>query len=287
MKDILLINRRQFFIQVFIVILICLIIGFLGIYQNWFTPLRNEMPIHFSVDDVIEVFMDLTENQDNYNSIFDNEMLGQFYELHQKYGIKISLYCYYEQGDFNLSMVPDKYRNDFIANGSWIKFGYHAKNSGTKLSDISPEEIEKEYLLTITELDRITGSLTHTLRLSLFQGNKEALLTLRKYGVTTFLTADDNRQSYYLDEEKSHFIADNDSYESDNLVFVSTDLRLDRLHRYNVIPRLVSIAFDSHQNKILTVFTHEWLLDDNMYEKIVDVCRFAHNYNYKFVIELP
>lgn len=39
---------------------------------------------------------------------------------------------------------------------------------------------------------------------------------------------------------------------------------------------------DNNQNEIITVFTHEWLLDENMFDKIEMMCGFADNYNYEF-----
>lgn len=168
----------------------------------------------------------------------------------------------------------------------WLRFGYHAKNSSTEPTIISADEIEREYHLTSSELERITGSMTHTLRLSMFHGNREALERLRKLGVKVLLTADDDRLSYYLDEESSKYIADHDSYADSLFTFVSTDLRLDRLTNFAVYPSLLRVAFDSRQNEIIVVFTHERLMNKKTYKKIRDVCRFAQYYQYRFETEL-
>ena len=257
-----------------------------NLYYNWQTSSRPEGILHLSVDDVIDVFVDLTENQDHYDSVFDNEMLAMFLQYHNKYGAKFSLYCFYESGDFNLSMVPSKYHDELVVNSDWLRFGYHAKSSNTELTAISADEIEQEYCLTVSELERITGSVTHTLRLSMFHGNKDAMERLKELGVKVLLTADDGRLSYYLDEEISKYISDHDSIEDSLFTFVSTDLRLDRLSKFAVYPRLLTIAFDTRQNKIITVFTHEWLINEKTYKKIRDVCRFAQNYQYRFETEL-
>lgn len=232
--------------------------------NNGFTPNRPEGIVHISIDDVIDVFIDLTDNQNCYASIFDNEMMHNLQRMHKQYGAKFSLYCFYEKEGFNLSMVPSKYHDEFVANSDWLRFGYHAWDGKTDLATISDDLIEEDYILTNTELERITGCITHTLRLSGFQGNKEALIRLKKQGVKTLLTADDNRDSYYLDESESSYIADHDMYEDEYFTFVSTDLRLDSLFRVAVYPTLVHIALNEQQNTILAVFTHEWLMDDSM-----------------------
>lgn len=73
-----------------------------ALYYNWLTPYRSEGVRHLSVDDVVDVFINLTDNQDHYDSIFDNEMLARFRQYHDEYDAKFSLYCFYQSGDFNL-----------------------------------------------------------------------------------------------------------------------------------------------------------------------------------------
>ena len=58
------------------------------------------------------LFENIYEN--DYNSVFQNETLSWYKELHEKYGVIISCYCYYEDGDFNLSQFPDKYKSEFV-----------------------------------------------------------------------------------------------------------------------------------------------------------------------------
>lgn len=271
-----------------IIVTVFFIIGLIitvGLYNNWFTPGRLEAVIHFSVDDVIDVFEDLTDNQESYDSIFDNEMLEHFREMHELYGAKFSLYCFYERGSFSLSDVPEKYHDEFMNNSDWLRFGYHAMNSSTDPAVISVEDIENEYLLTVSELERITGSVTDTLRLSMFQGNRQAMIRLKQLGVKTLLTADDNRNSYYLNESESKYIANHDSYEDGYFRFVSTDLRLDDLSRIVIAMRLIHIIFDQQQNKILVVFTHEGCMDEEMYKKIREVCFFSEKHHYRFVLD--
>lgn len=88
-----------------------------------------------------------------------------------------------------------------------------------------------------------------------------------------------------LDADNSRYIADHDIYSDDVMTFISTDMRLDRLQDFEVLPNLFRVAFDDNQNGIMVVFTHEWMLDQAMYSKIETLCQFALKYHYHFVTD--
>ena len=56
--------------------------------------------MHLSVDDVILVFRELTERRPH--SIFDCPFFHFFLDLHNRYGLVLSCYCFYQYGDFIL-----------------------------------------------------------------------------------------------------------------------------------------------------------------------------------------
>lgn len=239
--------------------------------------------IHISIDDTITVFKDITDNSDKYNSIFDNEMLNFFKLMHNKYGAVFSLYCYYEDGDFNLSQCTDKFADEFAENSNWLKIGFHNLSGEGNLSDAKGEEAENDYQKVITQLIRITGSencIDKIIRLQNFSGNKEAIDAINntENGIIGLLTADDDRLSYYLDETRNTYIDKHDTLEDDNLYFVSTDLRLE--NTWNPYGDLVSISKDENQNKVIEVFTHEWQMGIKMKLKIYVTCFFAEKYGY-------
>ena len=63
--------------------------------------------IHFSVDDTIDVFKNLTFKK--YISCFCEPTLAFFKKLNEKYGFKVSLYCFFEDDfGFNLSKCTEK-----------------------------------------------------------------------------------------------------------------------------------------------------------------------------------
>lgn len=72
--------------------------------------------------------------------------------------------------------------------------------------------------------------------------------------------------------------------ESNGMTFVSTDFRLDDIELTAVYPELLKISMDKKQNKIIVVFTHEWCIDNKMFEKIEKICNFADAYGYRFTM---
>ncbi len=116
--------------------------------------LKNAFGIYrLSSDDNIIFLKDINENKDTYTSIFDNPYLAIYKEAHDKYGATVQINIHYEckeyagfekdRGYFNLTMMTDKFKDEWIANSSWLKLSFHAK-------DVKPS---KPYLnTTMTEI---------------------------------------------------------------------------------------------------------------------------------------
>lgn len=277
------------FRKIIFISLLCVIITVTSVctalrYNSFKNSIANGQ-IHFSIDDVIDIFLDLAKNQHQYDSIFDNSTLDFLRTCHMDYGAKFVLYCFYESENFNLSMVPDKYRSEFLENSDWLNFGFHYINS-EKPNEESAKRILSDYQKLTDELIRVTGSTNYTLRLSYFMGSYDAINSLKNQGVKGLLTADDDRLSYYLNKEDSKFINNHDIYIDKNsgMKFISTDMRLEKVEDNKIYSELIDICLDEQQNQIIAVFTHEYALDDNMQKKIKTVCKFAKHFGYSFTM---
>lgn len=251
------------------IVLCCLVASLLLMLIPWglfFVETgENNGIMHISFDDTIEVFKDITKNEKEYDEIFDNDMLSYLKNCHEKYGAVFSFYCYYTDGDFDLTQCTDKFVEDFQANSSWLKFAFHSFDGNSDLVDVTPEDALKQYSMVTEELIRITGGeecIDSIPRLHRFAGNENAIIAINEceYGIAGLHTADDDRQSYYLEEEDSNYIADHDTFYDQNhdLLFVSTDVRLEKTNLWNIDNLMDSILKDNNQNKVIEVFTHEW-----------------------------
>lgn len=87
--------------------------------------------VHFSIDDVNAVLRDLTENEKKYDSLFEQKFFKYLRNLNERYGAKITLYCFYELNAFCLADCTEKFKEEFSASSEWLKFGYHAYNGSS------------------------------------------------------------------------------------------------------------------------------------------------------------
>ena len=252
--------------------------------------LSHEKFFHLSFDDTISLFEDLTIN--NYKSVFQNDTLKWVKKLHDEYGVKVSFYCFYEDDGFDLSKVPVKYKNEFEANSDWLRFGFHSLNSSTTYGGknsygTDTGTIGNDYEQTIKALSNIVGekSIDNVVRLSSFQGTAEEVEQLTSSGnqpITGLLTADDARQSYFLDDKDNNYIYDHDELEQDELTFFSTDLRVEFVD--NVDEKIKEFSNTSWNNQLqdMIVFTHEWELDSENKQKTEELIKWAADDGYSF-----
>ena len=242
------------------IIFVLFIGGILYICGRWIMESRDfpvcsassHKVVHISFDDVVQVLKDLKDNSACYESIFRNTFLRNLKELHDKYGACFSLYVFEQAGDFHITDMPDKFRNEFKTNASWLKFGFHA---------VSPEfdrqmsfrdfqaSFENVYRAICHFAD--TASLSPVLRLHYFWGNDSVVSLLRDYGIKGLLCADDERDSYNLSKEENKVLQQKFYLEKD-LKYFKTDLRYEKM-------RYMDEALERIRNRdTLVLFTHEW-----------------------------
>jgi len=93
---------------------------------------------YFTVDDCIVFLYDISKHPEKYNSLFDHPFLAPFKKANELYGAHVHLNLYYEYNDessadfsehkdyFNLTMMTDKYRQEWEDNSDWLTLSYHA-----------------------------------------------------------------------------------------------------------------------------------------------------------------
>jgi len=108
-----------------------------------------------------------------------------------------------------------------------MKFAFHAKaaDTGYYSDDVN---LAADYQKFVTAIHKMTGtydSIDHVTRLNFFSGSLNNVLTLRdqKAGIIGLLTADDDRQSYYLTADESEYL-------KNNLVYFDADHQITFIH---------------------------------------------------------
>lgn len=219
------------------------------------------------MDDFILSFKDITENSEKYDSIFENKLFGRMKSLHDEYGVVFSCYCFYETEGFTLQNVTNKFNEEFSKNASWMKFGFHGLNGDTKYDQSKADDAQNDYDLVINQLLRITRTdacIDPVPRIHYYAGNEESLVAMGNThnGLQGALTADDDRQSYYLDQNAEDNLDRQDVYDDPNhqLCFYTTDFRLEKANSMSeALDQFQSVA-ETDQDNILIIFTHEWQL---------------------------
>lgn len=240
---------------------------------------------HMSFDDAYLVFKDLTENAKTYASIFENNFLAWLKKMHETYGVKFSLYCFYTDTSDGWTMddATTAFAAEFKENADWLRFGFHAHQQGVNYADGSArhDKAAEDYTLTINALVNITGSLRcidRMPRLHNYAGTVEACKALRDApcGCVGFLTAmdysvDEGRDSYYFDADTNKYMYSHDYYYDavNQLHFVKTSLSSGYGLDYSELMNNVKYA---NINRHVELFTHENQLTDGMktyYESVL------------------
>ena len=162
---------------------------------------------HLSFDDVRFCMEDITNNATSYHSLFDNSFFTMLRNLHDTYGTVVSLYLFTTE----IGTFTDKFKDEFKANSDWLKFGLHLEGYAGNYSATTASNAKADYDRFTNGIVRITGtteSIDKCPRLSNFAGNLESCLAMRDAngGCVGFLSAYDDRQSYYLSTEDSAYV---------------------------------------------------------------------------------
>ena len=109
---------------------------------------------------------------------------------------------------------------------------------------------------------------------------KETIDKLSKVdnGIVGLLSADDKeRYSYYLTKDQMSELYSADWLTDENVFFTPTDVRLENIKDD---PSFYRILDEIHYQKNIIVFTHEWLVNDDLVKKYLSwFCKFSKEYN--------
>lgn len=238
-----------------------------------------EKLFRISVDDNILFLKDITENKSKYTSIFDNQYLNIFKEVHDKTGAKININLFYETSDlygfnkpieyFNLSMMTDKFKNEFIDNSSWLRLSFHSRKEypGNPYHNTKKEVIAGDIDLVNNEIIRFAGKEALSKETTIHFGatNKESTKECIDKGykaLNAFFEISDNKPivSYHYDIELVKHCADRDFWYDDELKCLYS--KIDRVmncsnDRNENIKALNEIINNPTKNQFVEIMIHE------------------------------
>lgn len=168
-----------------------------------------------SLDDNIWFLQDLARRDSPRQSIFDNPYLGFFFNVHQQFGTKVHINIYYEcpeHGGFNLTEMPDRYRDEWAAAADWLHLSFHARADKPNAPYIHAgyEQVRTDCELVHAEIRRFAGpaSLPRETTLHFAEATADGVRALRDCGYDMLLgdfilgSNGEPRISYHLDRER-------------------------------------------------------------------------------------
>lgn len=233
---------------------------------------------HISVDDATMIFQNICLNE--YDSIFDNPILGKLKELHDQYGIRVTLYVYYELEEFSLADMSLDYRNEFEENADWLRIGFHSDTEEySDLQEASIGDFMKAYARTQEAIREFAGdaSITKVLRLHYWYATSNMVDFLHTQGIEGLLCSDKKEPSYDLtiEEFEKLYTSRDGTCEKNEMTYYATDIRLENTEN-------VEAVLEEHRkDRIIVVFTHAWCFMENG-DKLEEVVSALSEAGYSF-----
>ncbi|MBQ8540518.1 MAG: hypothetical protein IJ435_03480 [Clostridia bacterium] len=249
--------------------------------------------MHISFDDVYACLDDISDNP--YNSIFENSFFAGLKKLHDDYGAVFTLNCFNtstKNSSYDISNLPDTYRDEFASCSDWLRFAFHAECDTTAYGSTSfsnnlatPVESALSYNKFTSAIVHATGSaesIDTVTRLGFFTGTAENVKAMIDcdYGITGLLAADDTRLSYYFDTALNDYISENNDYYDGllNLRIIRSQRRLESVA--NTSTALNSLT--SYNGNMIEIFTHEQDYKGSVPDRLKAYIEWAVNQGYGF-----
>ena len=212
----------------------------------------------FTVDDNIRFLKELAESR--AQSLFDHPYTALYKRLHEKYNLKVQLNLFYEMPGFNLSQMPDRFREEFSANAHWLKLSFHSRLENTNPYRHSGyDEVFSDCEAVHREILRFAGkeSLGKTTTIHYCKATKEGVRALWDQGVQGILglfgTDETPRESYSLPEADGARLRRGEVLDRQGMRFYSLDLVMNLYGQEELRRRLQELL----QRDSIRVMIHE------------------------------
>ena len=243
------------------------------------TAEEHLMKYRLSSDDNIRFLQELTVG--NYASIFDHPYLAVYKKAHDLYNAKVHLNLFYAFDDkarslfaqssdyFDLSMMTDRYKEEFIANSHWLKLAFHAKSEfpDKPYRYADRKTIRDDAIAVYKEICRFAGKecISNSTTVHWGEGNREVVRELRALGCTSlagYLTRDESDQplvSYYIEPDMIDHIGKRDFWmdTAEDMIFCKIDSVLNIGSLENVLQEVQEAAEDPHRGGFVSIMIHE------------------------------
>ena len=231
-----------------------------------------------SSDDNIIFLYDINEHKDEYKSIFDNPYLAIYKKAHDLWGAKAHLNLFYEFDDearacfsedrpyFNLSMMTDKFKDEFRANADWLKFTFHAKSEFPPMpyKYADGETVRRDCEKIHSEIRRFAGDevISRCTTVHFGEANRDGVRVLRELGykvLTGYFIDGEFPVAYYADNEMINHVYERDFWRDNetDMLFGRIDLVLNLNKHSENMQILREIMASPTRGGFMSVMIHE------------------------------
>lgn len=199
------------------------------------------MRIHFSIDDVYGTLRWCAYNQPE--SIFDMNFFGDLKKWHEKYGIKVTLYCFFKKSeDFYVTELPARYWEELGKERDWLRLAYHGSTDEKAGKEVFLQE--KEAFGEISGREDVSA-----VRLHRWNAPKGVLDDM-----TGVLLCPDHHGvlPYDLSVEEWETLKEAGTIAKGKRQYWITDFRFDNMETADQIDRFM-------EKERLVIFGHEWI----------------------------
>lgn len=240
---------------------------------------KYEKRYRISSDDNIRFLKELTEG--DFKSIFDHPYLAVFKKAHDLYGAKVHINLFYEFCDkerekflekheyFNLSMMTDRYKDEFIANSNWLKLSFHSRAEFPEYpyEYADRKTVHDDCVAVCREICRFAGKecLSDCMTMHWGAANREVIRELRAMGirglVSNFKKNAEGKPiiSFYLDNNLLENIENRDFWmdTQEDIIFIKADGVLNIGKLDEVIRNVENTMSDPHRGSFVELLIHE------------------------------
>ena len=232
----------------------------------------------FSVDDNIMFLKDLSLAPERYRSLFDHWYLAFWRRMHEEFGANIHLNIYYQteglpepgttgQG-FDLTQMPDKWREEWEENAPWLHLSFHAlaDKPDWPYRNATYTEMAHDLDLVMAHIRRFAGNEV-TSRVTTVHWAacpRDAVRALRDRGVDVLIglfnvAGDFPHTGYYFDQATCRHLNARDYFHDPeaDVTFVACDLVVNSVALEEIVPALERQAASPHTGELVELLIHE------------------------------
>ncbi|MBO7742337.1 MAG: hypothetical protein J6S21_07255, partial [Victivallales bacterium] len=208
-------------------------------------------------------------------SLFDHFYLAFLREMHRRYGVKMTLKCFFrnahDPNGFTMESMPDCWKSEFEDNSHWLKLAFHAlaEFPDRTYQDTSPENFAADFHKVNSHIRRFAGEKTLTMPTEIHwcMLSPATQMSLPALGIKCLdghfmRPLPDGSGSfcdlgYFLDRPEAQYLQDNLVWHdfSRNLTYTRSSAVCNLL-KLEEIPQAIRRAAE-HKTHIISISSHE------------------------------